>query len=336
MRSLLAACPIVLGLSVLHAMPAPTVNNGTPIRVTQNNIAIIEIESVAPTGDWVFENSDAGFAGTGYYRWNGPNLFNENEAGQGVLTYVVEVLEASTYVLNLHNRHDHPNDTEENDCWARLNNGPWLKLFSNGPSTIGAWTWDSRFDLAPNNQPGATFTMGRGINRIEFSGRSNNFKMDRFHLYKAPNANAVNLAAPETTCRIGTWVCDPGQANSTGQWTRATASGSTAVADQDLTLHAYHMPTNQFGFFLTSQTNSVTLNPGGSDGHLCLGGSILRFQTQLQNSGAGGHISIPIDILDLPHPYNGPILAGQTWFFQAWHRDGAASNFSNAISVTYN
>jgi hypothetical protein len=336
MRSIIAIFPIALCLGALYATPATAVNNGTPVRVSQDNIAIIEIETTAATGDWVLETTNAGYSGLGYYRWNGPNLFNESQAGQGILGYTIEVLEPGNYRLNLHNRHDHPNDTEENDCWVRLNNEPWIKLFSNGPSTIGAWTWDSRFDLASGNQPGANFDLDPGLNLIEFSGRSTNFKMDRFHLYKAPNPDSMNLAAPETTCRIGTSVCDPAQINTSGEWTRATASGSTSVGDQDLTLHAYHMPINQFGFFLASLTNSITLNPGGSDGNLCLGGQIIRFQTQLGNSGSGGSISVPIDILNIPNPHSAPIMSGETWFFQAWHRDGGTSNFSNAVSVTYN
>ncbi len=48
-----------------------------------------------------------------------------------------------------------------------------------------------------------------------------------------------------------------------------------------------------------------------------------------------------LSLLDLPYPeapgdYSVVVLAGQTWFWQCWYRDGAsASNFSDAVAITF-
>ena len=72
---------------------------------------------------------------------------------------------------------------------------------------------------------------------------------------------------------------------------------------------------------------------------LCLGGAIGRFLQQVQNSGATGTITIPVNLMMLPQP-NGTVavVAGQTWNFQAWYRDanpGLTSNFTTAVSVLF-
>ena len=79
-------------------------------------------------------------------------------------------------------------------------------------------------------------------------------------------------------------------------------------------------------------------NPGGSQGVLCLGGSIGRFG--LYGSGPNGEHTGTVDPNAIAQP-TGTVsaLAGQTWFFQSWHRDAvggsATSNFTNAIGVTF-
>ena len=140
---------------------------------------------------------------------------------------------------------------------------------------------------------------------------------------------------------IGTQYCTSNP-NSTGATGLCAATGSASVALNNVTLQASQLPLNSFGFFLTSQTAAVTPNPGGSQGVLCLGGSIGRYvgQGNIQNSGATGSYQLAINLTSMPQP-TGSIaaVAGQTWRFQSWYRDanpGAVSNFTNAISVLFN
>lgn len=139
---------------------------------------------------------------------------------------------------------------------------------------------------------------------------------------------------------IGQVTC-AGVPNSTGVPGVTSAFGSALVAANDLRLIASSLPPGAFGYFLTSRTPGSTPNPGGSAGTLCLAGSIGRFAQLAQNSGLAGRIEIQADLAAFPHPALGtvPVLAGETWHFQAWHRDlvagTATSNFSAGLSVQF-
>jgi hypothetical protein len=110
------------------------------------------------------------------------------------------------------------------------------------------------------------------------------------------------------------------------------------VADDSLTLKAFQLPADEFGYFLASATQGFVANPGGSQGNLCLGGSIGRFlgPGQVLDSGPYRSVSLEVDLGAVPTA-NGPVQvqAGETWNFQFWHRDGPANNFTDAIAVTF-
>jgi len=131
--------------------------------------------------------------------------------------------------------------------------------------------------------------------------------------------------------------------NSTGVTGSMAASGSNIVANNDLVLEANDLPLSSFGFFLTSTVQGFVANPGGSQGNLCLGGAIGRYvgPGQIQNSGTTGSISLAIDNTQVPQPTGFvTIAAGETWSFQAWHRDAvggsATSNFTDGYEITFN
>ena len=147
----------------------------------------------------------------------------------------------------------------------------------------------------------------------------------------------IRLEGPEP----GTNYCSTNP-NSTGDPAVISASGSNFVAQNDLVLECEDMPTNSFAFFLTSMTQGFTMNPGGSQGNLCLSGSVGRYvgPGQIQQAGAGGMVSLAIDLNQHPTP-NGlvSVQAGETWNFQCWFRDSAGgmatSNFSDGYEVTF-
>jgi hypothetical protein len=147
---------------------------------------------------------------------------------------------------------------------------------------------------------------------------------------------------PVGPATLGTRYCTPAVPNSTGSSTRITATGSNVVALNDVTLATSDMPNNAFGFFLTSQTQGMVAQPGGSLGVLCLSGAIGRYvgPGQIQNSGGAGGFQYMIDLTVHPTPTGiVQVQAGETWNFQCWHRDSvggaAVSNFSDAISISF-
>lgn len=127
--------------------------------------------------------------------------------------------------------------------------------------------------------------------------------------------------------------------NSSGQTGQIRGTGSASVSDNDLTLIAENLPPNQFGIFITSATENFVANPGGSQGNLCLGGSLGRYNQAALFSGSQGTFFLALDLLNTPQP-NGftTIQSGETWSFQAWFRDanpGPTSNFTQGLRVMF-
>ena len=131
--------------------------------------------------------------------------------------------------------------------------------------------------------------------------------------------------------------CGPGAVNSTGASGVIRGLGSASVSTNQLSMEASNLPTSSFGFFLTSQQQSLIPMPGGSQGNLCLNGSsIHRYVQSVLTSGSAGAFGLSLDLTDVPG--HGAILAGETWNFQAWFRDnnpGPTSNFTDAVAVTF-
>ncbi|MEZ6016694.1 MAG: LamG domain-containing protein [Planctomycetota bacterium] len=141
---------------------------------------------------------------------------------------------------------------------------------------------------------------------------------------------------------IGSAYCSPAVANSTGQPAAIRVDGSVAASANNVTLTASALPLNAFGFFLTSRTQGAVVMPGGSQGTLCLSGSIGRYvgAGQIKNSGALGEFSLALNLAQVPTPTGFvAVQAGDTWNYQAWYRDSiggvATSNFTNGRSVLF-
>ncbi len=141
---------------------------------------------------------------------------------------------------------------------------------------------------------------------------------------------------------LGKSYCNPAVANSTGQPGRMSADGSEFASANDITLTASSLPPMSFGMLLASQGRGFMPMPGGSQGNLCLGGPIGRYQRagQIQSSGAAGQIALALDLSQTPTP-NGfvAVQAGETWNFQMWHRDlvagTATSNFTEGLEISF-
>jgi len=134
---------------------------------------------------------------------------------------------------------------------------------------------------------------------------------------------------------VGRSYCSPNETNSSGFAAALHAVGSRFAVNNDLTLHAEHMPANQFGYFIASLTPGFVAQPGQALGNLCVLGDLARFNAQVQNSGPTGTFQVPIDLTSVPtHPAQA-VLGGQTWHFQGWFRDGSASNFTDAVRIFY-
>ncbi|MCP3914216.1 MAG: hypothetical protein GY711_01535 [bacterium] len=140
---------------------------------------------------------------------------------------------------------------------------------------------------------------------------------------------------------VGTSVCGPAVANSTGSPADIVATGSDVAADNSLTLTATNLPANEFGYFLASDgATPPGVTPPGSSGLFCLalGPNLGRYAPLVQSSGADGCFSIDVDVSAVPiggPPFSVALMAGDTWYFQGWFRDGASSNFTDVREVQF-
>lgn len=130
--------------------------------------------------------------------------------------------------------------------------------------------------------------------------------------------------------------------NSSGAPGVMSATGSDVAAANNLTLRASSLPLNQFGIFVTSRMQGFVPGAGGtSNGNICLGGAIGRFTlgSQIVSSGTTGEFALPIDLTMIPQGSGVvTVLAGDTWNYQAWHRDqtGLGSNFTDGLQIVFN
>lgn len=160
-------------------------------------LVVVEIESAAPAGSWASETSIGGYTGTSYYRWAGGNQYGSG--GSGILSYSINITTPGNYNLRIRNHHNHPDSTLENDCWTRMDGSKWIKTYS---SKANEWTWHTRHeDGATHSDP--VYNLSAGVHLLEISGRSENFRIDRFHLYLDTVANPTNESYPESSTTPG-------------------------------------------------------------------------------------------------------------------------------------
>ena len=131
---------------------------------------------------------------------------------------------------------------------------------------------------------------------------------------------------------LGTSYCGPAVPNSTGQPGEIGAAGSLYVGVNDVQLTALELPPDKVGIFIASRVQGLTPNVGGGMGTLCLAQPIRRLQP-IQSSGPSGTFALQ---LDLATSLGVPVLPGDTWHFQAWHRDaGGTSNLTDGLRIDF-
>lgn len=134
---------------------------------------------------------------------------------------------------------------------------------------------------------------------------------------------------------VGTNYCSQ-QLNSTGQVGRMGATGSVFVEANDLTLTAENLSLNQFGIFIVGDASAFGVTGGPM---LCIGGTIGRFQRpgEVVMTGSNGRMSLPVDLTSIPlGPNTVSILAGDTWYFEAWHREPqGTTSLTDGLEITF-
>lgn len=157
-------------------------------------------------------------------------------------------------------------------------------------------------------------------------------------LFKSGGSRNATVFVPSSNCCSGgdiTAYCSSTMNSASIIGAVLGASGSTNVADQNLSLDAHDLPLNKWSYFLMSRNQAFVPLFGGSQGNLCVGAPQIRFSGNVLNTGPGDLTFSP-DFNNLPQ--NQIFQPGDTWNFQLWFRDNftaPTSNTTNGVSVTF-
>ena len=199
--SLISIAPHLLLLLILLAVlgqSSATVHAQTQAYIESNGLVVIQAESVPLAGDWVQETAEEGYTGSGYLRWNGPNLYGTPDVG--TLAFRVYISEPGDYNVRLRISHKGaPAGDQWNDCWARMDNGTWAKALHPADKKDLGFTFDSILEPDFGVFESMRYTLSEGLHTLYLSGRSENFKIDRIHFYKDNVSNPLNLSYPESS-----------------------------------------------------------------------------------------------------------------------------------------
>ncbi|MCP3916826.1 MAG: hypothetical protein GY711_14830 [bacterium] len=202
---------------------------------------------------------------------------------------------------------------------------------------------------------GSSLTGGQGYSWTQgvFGGSSGVLDIQALELYPdvpgSPNTTESYyddlVLAPET----GELGSDDSQCtvlpNSTGLPSVSVLTG-TGVAGDDITAVVSQGPPGGFGYYVSGPNPGLYIVPPGSNGIICIGGPQSRYNSaslgQVFQFDAGGVSHPVIDggagdvILTTDGSQQVPVVnPGDSRAFQAWYRDGAASNFSNSRIVQF-
>ncbi len=185
--------------------------------IEENGLAIMEIESADLSDDWSFHTDLEGYTGSGYYEWKHGNTNNIIDgAGGGILTYPIQITKTGVYRFLYRTAAPHP--TEHNDAWIRFRDNDieartdagdvipisadqWIKVYQGKGED--SWNYAAHTDQGPHQV--YALINSPGVYRLEVSGRSTLFKMDRMSLYHFDTVSwgtATNLSTPESTCLL--------------------------------------------------------------------------------------------------------------------------------------
>jgi hypothetical protein len=193
-------------------------------------------------------------------------------------------------------------------------------------------------DMAGQESPPQAFS-----GRITTSGATVELDLSAggsFTYLDAGQSATINLAGDIE----GSWTpdapapyCDANP-NSTGFASEISFLGSQSIGDNDVTLQTAGLPANQFAYYLVSPQSGFIANAPGSQGNICLSGTIGRYTSQIGQSTSAGLFTRSLGTSNIPVIPPANINPGETWYYQLWHRDfnpTPTSNFSRGIAITF-
>ncbi len=277
----------------------------------------VRIQPVQATGDGVIyvgsratDNGD----GTWHYEYAIHNL-NSERGGQKFSVPIATgaiVTNAAFHDVNYHS--GEPYSSADWSIQVLANSVEWASDTFASDINANALRWGTlynfRFDanVAPGDAPAALTFFKPG----------------------SPDSLDVLVFAPAQGCAIENYCLT--SPNSIGPGAIMSATGSSSISSNDLTLISSSCPANQFGLFYFGPNQSQTTF---GNGFKCVGGALVRFP--VLHTDPFGVASMAVDYTDLPG--SSQIGVGDTYYFQLWYRDplggGAFFNLSDGLSISF-
>jgi len=224
--------------------------------------------------------------------------------------------------------------TPPNDLWYAWtpgSSGDWqfTTCNTNGYDTrLALFTACNGVEVACNDD-GAGCGLGSILDAPGLSGATTYFlQVGGFNA--AAGTAAMDIVQIGGPSEPGSDYC-PLTSNSVGAGANMTATGSSSVAANDLTLVCDDGPPSQPGVFYYGP-NQIQVPFG--EGNRCVGGTVIRLWPPVQTDGTG---SIARAVDNSTAPNAGVIVNGTSLNFQFWFRDplggGSGFNLSNGYNI---
>jgi V8-like Glu-specific endopeptidase len=191
--------------------------------------------------------------------------------------------------------------------------GPWMQIASH--TTDGGLAWRSHtVTEAALVAAGVAFTTDV---RVRFTANDSGTQ-------SIVEAGVDAFRVVRLSCQLFQNYCTSGALGSV-----ISATGSSSIAANDLSLHASQIPEQKVGIFYYSYNQA---NAPFGNGTRCVGSPAVRLP--MVSSGTGTTLDFDVDYNSLPS--NGTIVAGSVWNFQAWFRDGVGPfDLSDGLRITF-
>lgn len=184
----------LISLFVLNACSQSIKNCKDGVFQEKDGIVVFEAENTLLSDGWALENTIEAYSGEGYITWVNNTTIETNL--QGLLSYKFRITKPGIYTLKFRNYHSCEDFTECNDVFVRVDDGDWRKNFNH---TLSSWDWNSQQDIN-HVFSNSEYLLKKGEHMLYFSGRSQNFSIDKIALFHKDTSQSEYKSAEQSEC----------------------------------------------------------------------------------------------------------------------------------------
>jgi hypothetical protein len=143
----------------------------------RNGLVVFEAEDTSLSDGWSLQSKIEDYSGEGYITWVDSTTTETD--GQGLLSYKIRISKPEIYTLKFRNYPSCEDFRACNDVFVKVHSGDWQKNFNH---TLSNWDWNFQQDI-DHVFSNSEFFLNKGEHTLSFSGRSQDFSIDKIALY---------------------------------------------------------------------------------------------------------------------------------------------------------